>query len=196
MDVNPFLESSFLGTVAWWTRGACFGYESQVQHINHATRCNRWAGSAQARLSRTRHGSRALATWEPGQVAPWAVTYQHCTPGEPQGRASPRPGPTSPAALRAHTALVTCYTLPVLSARGWAPTHPAGHQRSEPRFKGRTTETQRRPHSSAEGQSQSFTGSRGRLFPQQLCFTAAQTALGSRASPRACPRQGALARST
>ena len=72
MDVNPFLESSFLGTVVWWTHGACCGYGSQVQHINHGEQhgVTRWAGSVQARLSRTWHGSRcALATWEPGQVA-------------------------------------------------------------------------------------------------------------------------------
>lgn len=79
MDVNPFLESSFLGTVAWWTRGACFGYESQVQHINHATRCNRWAGS--------RGPGTAHVLWPRGSLVRWRRGLS-LTSTAPQG--SPR----------------------------------------------------------------------------------------------------------
>ena len=135
-------------------------------------RVTRWAGSAQTRLPGTPHSSPcALAAWEPGQVVPWAVVYQHCTPGHPGTQGSPRPErargqaprsqqPSKPTLHSFHGP----HTVLVLSARDSAPTHTPGHQHSEPHFKGGTTETQRRPHSSAEGQSQSSTSSRGRLF--------------------------------
>lgn len=131
----------------------------------------RWVGSAQTWLSGTLHSSQyVLAAWEPGQVVPWAVIYQHCTPGHPGIQGSPRPEQARGQAPRSQQpsepTLRACHvphTILVLSARDSAPTHTPGHQHSEPHFKGGTPETQR-PHSSSGGQSQSSTSSRGRLF--------------------------------
>lgn len=83
----------------------------------------RWVGSAQTWLSGTLHSSQyVLAAWEPGQVVPWAVIYQHCTPGHLESRGAPGPSepearPHVPSSRQSpHCALVTCHTLSWCSA--------------------------------------------------------------------------------
>lgn len=172
------------------TRAECNTYTTCEPHG-----VARWVGSAQTWLSGTLHRSQyVLAAWEPGQVVPWAVIYQHCTPGHLESRGAPGPSepearPHVPSSRQSpHCALVTCHTL------SWCSAHvtqrpPTSQDTSTLSPILKAGPPRQRPHPSAGGHSQSSTSSRGRLF----ALYTVQTALGFQASLPTCPRQRELA---